>query len=92
MLRSIRPTRARRPFDASLDPTDARNQPGHLDQNWRQAFSGRMIPLITPRRRLLSDRRRLPTSCHVIASNSFDLGVRAGGVGWPNRKSTSTGW
>jgi hypothetical protein len=25
MLRSIRPTRARRPFDASVDPTGARN-------------------------------------------------------------------
>ena len=25
MLRSIRPTRARRPFDASVDPTEARN-------------------------------------------------------------------
>ena len=29
MLRSIRPKRARRPFDASVDPTEARKDAGH---------------------------------------------------------------
>jgi hypothetical protein len=29
MRRSIRPKRARRPSDASVDPTDARNDAGH---------------------------------------------------------------
>ena len=41
-LRSIRPTRAKRPFDASVEPTDVRNRP--IVQAARQAPSESLPP------------------------------------------------
>jgi hypothetical protein len=81
MRRSIRPTRASRPFDASVDPTDARNH-YHLLQHYIGPQASARWNGITPRYHLMSPPVQYSLRVPVFGRSQVEVPLVSFLCGW----------